>query len=60
MDLTADRAAALLARIRPDTPVERTRKELARELVKDIRRLDARLTANKAAWPTSSPSPTAA
>ena len=47
MDLTADRAAALLARIRPDTPVERTRKELARELVEDIRRLDARLTANK-------------
>jgi hypothetical protein len=42
-DLTADRAAALLARIRPDTPVERTRKELARELVEDIRRLDARL-----------------
>ena len=46
-DLTADRAArdpgaALLTRIRPDTPVERTRKELARELVEDIRRLDAR------------------
>jgi transposase len=51
-DLTADRAArdpgaALLTRIRPDTPVERTRKELARELVEDIRRLDARLRANK-------------
>jgi transposase len=46
-DLTADRAAALLTRIRPDTPVERTRKELARELVEDIRHLDARLRANK-------------
>ena len=47
-DLTADRAAALLTPIRPSSPVERARKELARELVDDIRRVDARLTVNKA------------
>lgn len=47
-DLTADRAAALLTQIRPSSPVERARRELARELVDDIRRVDARLTANRA------------
>jgi hypothetical protein len=49
-DLTADRAAALLAQIRPSSPVERARKELARELV------DAwmpGLRRAKPAWPRS-------
>lgn len=45
-DLTADRAAAVLAKIRPVSPVERARKETAREPVADIRALDARLKAN--------------
>lgn len=45
-DLTADRAAAVLAKIRPVSPVERARKDLARELIADIRALDARLKAN--------------
>lgn len=47
-ELTADRAAAMLARIRPSSPAERARKEIARDLVDDIRRLDAQLTANRA------------
>jgi len=46
-DLTADRAAKLLTRIRPSSPVDQAHEELARELVEDIRRLDARLAANK-------------
>lgn len=58
-DLTADRAAALLIQIRPSSPVERARKELARELVDDIRRVDARLAANKSAWLSLSPPATA-
>ncbi|GAA1316057.1 IS110 family transposase [Saccharothrix xinjiangensis] len=45
-DLTADRACAALTGIRPASPVERARKELARELITDIRALDARLKAN--------------
>lgn len=45
-DLTADQAAGMLTRIRPASPVERARKDLARELVADIRALDTRLKAN--------------
>jgi transposase len=47
-ELTADRAAATLARIRPNSAAERARKQIARDLVDDIRRLDAQLAANKA------------
>lgn len=39
-DLTADQAAGMLARVRPASPVERARKDLARDLVADIRALD--------------------
>jgi transposase len=46
-DLTAERAAALLSRIRPASPVERARKDLARDLVADIRALDGRLKDNR-------------
>jgi len=41
--LTAEAAAALLRSVRPASPAERTRKELARELVHEIRGVDARL-----------------
>jgi transposase len=47
-ELTADRAAATLARIRPNSTAERARKQVARDLIDDIRRLDAQLAANKA------------
>jgi transposase len=46
-DLTADQAADALTRTRPTSPVERARKEIARELVADVRALDTRLKANK-------------
>jgi hypothetical protein len=46
-DLTAEQAAALLSRIRPASPVERARKDLARDLVADIRALDVRLKDNR-------------
>lgn len=46
-DLTADQAAAALTRIRPQSSVERARKDLARELITDIRALDRRLKTNK-------------
>ncbi|WP_282776820.1 MULTISPECIES: IS110 family transposase [unclassified Nocardia] len=46
-DLTADRAADTLRRIRPASPVERVRKELAWELVAEVRALDTRLKANQ-------------
>jgi transposase len=46
-NLTASQAAAVLARIRPASAVERARKDLARELVADIRVLDDRLKDNK-------------
>jgi transposase len=46
-DLSAAHAAAELGRVRPASPVERARKDLARELVNDIRTLDAKLKANK-------------
>jgi len=41
--LTAKAAAALLRGIRPVSPAERTRKQLARELIQDIRLADTRL-----------------
>jgi transposase len=46
--LSADKAAVILRRIRPLTDVDTIRKELARELLEDIKRLDARLVANAA------------
>jgi transposase len=58
-DLTAARAAALLTQIRPNSPVERARKDLARELVDDVRRLDAASRRTRPAWPRSSPPATA-
>ncbi len=54
--LRADRAAVLLRRVRPTSPVEVERKRLAQDLLVDIRRLDrdlgdvrARITAAIAA-----------
>jgi transposase len=47
-DLSAAKAATLLARIRPTGPAEVARKELARDIVAEIRALDARLKANEA------------
>lgn len=46
-DLTAGQAAGMLARVRPASPAEQARKDLARELVADIRALDTRLKANQ-------------
>ncbi|MEV0367344.1 transposase [Nocardia fusca] len=46
-DLTANQATDVLRRVRPSSPVERARKELARELVADVRAFDARLKANQ-------------
>jgi len=46
--LSADKAATILRRIRPTTDVDVIRKDLARELLEDIKRLDARLVANAA------------
>jgi transposase len=47
-DLTADKAAALLRRVRPVTATAACRRQLARDLLCDLRRVDARLTDNKA------------
>jgi transposase len=44
-ELTAAKAAALLRGVRPVGPVERTRKDLARDLIAEIRGIDARLAA---------------
>jgi transposase len=44
-NLTAQRAAALLGRLRPVARVDRERKRIARELLADVRRLDQRITA---------------
>jgi len=43
--LTAKVAAAALRRVRPATPAERTRKDIAWDLVRDVRALDERLSA---------------
>ncbi len=42
-ELYASDALSLLAKVRPATPVQRARHELALELLDDVRRLDARL-----------------
>lgn len=46
-NLTAEQAAAAVGRVRPASPVERARRDLARELIADIRALDTRLRDNK-------------
>jgi transposase len=45
-DLSAAKAAVLLRTIRPAGPIERIRKQLAGDLVTDIRALDTKLKAN--------------
>ncbi|WP_037353482.1 IS110 family transposase [Amycolatopsis orientalis] len=45
--LTAGRAAGILAGIRPASPAQRARKDLARDLVEDLRALDGRLKTNR-------------
>jgi transposase len=47
-DLTADKAAALLRGVRPATATAACRRQLARDLLGDLRRVDARLADNKA------------
>jgi transposase len=42
-ELNASDAVALLERVRPATPVERARRELAAELLADVQRLDGQL-----------------
>lgn len=44
--LTADQAAELLRKVRPTSVIERTRKQLARDLIGEIRATDARLKAS--------------
>jgi transposase len=46
--LSTTEATALLRAVRPAGPVEQARKELAKELIADIRRLDDQLAANAA------------
>ena len=46
--LTAEKAAVILRRIRPVTDVDIIRKELARDLLDDVKRLDAKLASNQA------------
>src|SRR5215211_5484452 len=45
-DLSAAKAAALLRRVRPATATAACRRELARDLLADLRRVDARLKVN--------------
>jgi transposase len=47
-DLTAAKAAALLRGLRPRTATDACRRQLARDLLGDLRRVDARLADNKA------------
>jgi transposase len=47
-NLTADKAAALLRGVRPATATAACRRQLARDLLSDLRRVDARLADNKA------------
>jgi len=44
-ELTATRAAALLRQVRPITAVDTQRKQIARQLLADVRRLDHQITA---------------
>jgi transposase len=46
-DLSADKATALLRGLRPATATAAYRRQLARDLLTDLRRVDARLTDNK-------------
>lgn len=46
-DLTADKAAALLRGLRPRTATDTCRRDLARDLLADLRRLDTQLHANQ-------------
>jgi transposase len=46
-DLSAAKAAALLRRVRPVTATAACRRQLARDLLGDLRRVDARLADNK-------------
>jgi transposase len=46
-DLSADKAAVLLRVLRPATATAACRRELARDLLTDLRRIDARLKDNK-------------
>jgi transposase len=48
LDLTANKAAALLRSVRPLTATDACRRELATALVADLRRLDRQLVANQA------------
>ncbi|MER7007989.1 IS110 family transposase [Dactylosporangium sp. NPDC000555] len=48
LDLTADKAAALLRGIRPITATDSCRRDLARDMITDLRHLDRRLHANEA------------
>lgn len=53
-ELSASRAAALLRRVRPITPVDVECKRIARELLADVRRLDRPIkTASQASAPQS-------
>lgn len=47
LDLTADKAAALLRSIRPITATDSCRRDLARDMIADLRHLDRRLHANQ-------------
>jgi transposase len=44
--LSAEAAAAVLRKVRPGTDVDAVRKDLARDLLDDVKRLDAKLAAN--------------
>lgn len=48
LDLTADKAATLLRGIRPITATDSCRRDLARDLIADLRHLDRRLHTNEA------------
>jgi transposase len=48
LHLSGDKAAALLRGVRPATATDACRRDLARELLGDLRRLDRRLTDNQA------------
>ena len=43
--LSADNATRILRRVRPSTPAQATRRDIARELIAEIRAVDARLAA---------------
>jgi transposase len=47
LGLCAEKAAALLRRVRPATAIDACRRDLARDLLADLRRLDQRLADNE-------------